>query len=346
MSSAQQQQTVRLDMPSLADMEANATSMPAHNCMSANDCMSANAPASIIHLREQGSDSNFNNTQHSPSDTMALASLTSSSFVKTSLERSPEQTPKRLAVGGELDETKPKSSDRATSYRTNNNANANANANVNANADGKADGFNIMRLAANESDQDEDTNENNEEDDIQVPATDVSLMQLRNESATGTEGRKVYDEIAESLHDFGLVSKLEYRDMEKHYTSCFSGPVGFIVYCTHRTLTWRPMPFSNQECYDILGVDMSSDNTKHVVQDLSTLELMRDLMSTSSSENMIYISNVYANCIDEFGKPIRKLVDLWIPVIKFNQDEAVALMALHNTVTLLRQPGIYPPESD
>ena len=117
--------------------------------------------------------------------------------------------------------------------------------------------------------------------------------------------------------------------------------LAFIVYYTTRHGTRRPHSYKNQVAKDIIGLD--GTKVMHVLNDLSTIQHASDLLATGQVGEVMLYPSVWINCIDEFGKPIRKLVDYFLPKIKINGDESVCLMALHNTVTLLRQPGPYLP---
>jgi hypothetical protein len=148
-----------------------------------------------------------------------------------------------------------------------------------------------------------------------------------------------FDDAVTKLHDFGLMSKTEYDKLDAHYTSCFSDPskVAFMVGFTDRNHIWRPSPYVNQKSVELLGVDLRQQ--MHVINELSTVMQVKELLSKASPGEMVSVPGVWINTMDKSGYQAKLLCDLWVPAIKLNGDEGLMLLAEKDSVVLKRQPN-------
>jgi hypothetical protein len=164
---------------------------------------------------------------------------------------------------------------------------------------------------------------------------------LELEAAQKDEFVKEFDDAMAKFQDFGLMSKVDYYDMEQHYTSCFSDPsqVGFWVYHTDRHHIWRPSPYVNERATQIMGFDPCVK--MHTVLSTATILRVKKLMEPAQPEEVIYVPDIHLNCLDQLGNSIVKICDGWVPLITLNSNEALFLMAVKGSTTLLRHPGVF-----
>jgi hypothetical protein len=215
-----------------------------------------------------------------------------------------------------------------------------------ANADRTSEAaFKMLRSngqGSNEDDNDEhDDDINNHELDAMEILSSCTLFDTEFETPNDALARE-YDSVVEILQDVGLVSKLNYQEVEQHYVSCFSKPseVAFSIFFTDRHQVWRPNAYTNQKSVDIVGVDLCKE--MHMLFDGKRMKRLKQQVSITQKGEMAVLSKIYCNVIDAFGEPSQVLCDFWIPGITVNGDEAIIIFAVANTVELLRHPIPFP----
>jgi hypothetical protein len=171
---------------------------------------------------------------------------------------------------------------------------------------------------------------------LQLIATTTASIQLRS-----IPEQRFVDEFADAmtlLYDFGLLSSSMYPELERHYTECFSHPdeICFVVYHTDRHSFNRQHPYANQNTFDLVGVDLTK--TMYTLLDLPSLLRIKQMATVAEPGEVMYVPDTYVHCINALGNVVRKLCDVWVPMVKFNGNMGVFLCALKNTATLLRQP--------
>jgi hypothetical protein len=171
---------------------------------------------------------------------------------------------------------------------------------------------------------------------LQLTATTISPMQLRS-----IPEQRFVDEFNDAvtlLYDFGLLSSAMYPELERHYTECFSHPheLCFAIYYTDRHSVTRQHPYANQKMFDVIGVDLTK--TMYTLLDLPSLLRIKQMATVAEPGEVMHVPDVFVHCINMLGNVVRKLCDVWIPMVKFNGNMGVFLCALKNTTMLLRQP--------
>jgi hypothetical protein len=171
-------------------------------------------------------------------------------------------------------------------------------------------------------------------------AIEADVNELKTVPAKDEEFMRVFDDTMTKFHDFGLVSKSEYGNLEQHYKSCFSHPseVAFVVFYTDCHWVWRPCQHANARSIDILGVDVRTT----MFTTLSTVETLRRIkegLSVAKPGETMSVPNVPINCLDSLGNPFTTRCDAWVRNVTLNGDEGIFMFARHGATVLLRQPN-------